>query len=47
MTARDILATYGGDLNDRRDLQLRGAELDRTTEGRWLLDGVADRLATR
>jgi adenylosuccinate synthase len=46
ITAREILATHGGDPNDRRDLQLRGAELERTTEGRWLLDGVVDRLAT-
>jgi adenylosuccinate synthase len=46
ITAREILATLGGDPNDRRDLQLRGAELERTTKGRWLLDGVVDRLAT-
>jgi adenylosuccinate synthase len=46
ITAREILATLGGDPNDRRDLQLRGAELERTTEGRWLLDGVVNRLVT-
>jgi adenylosuccinate synthase len=46
ITAREILATHGGDPNDRRDLQRRGADLERTTKGRWLLDGVVDRLAT-
>ncbi len=46
ITAREILTTLGADPTNRRDLQLRGAELERTTQGRWLLDGVVDRLAT-
>lgn len=45
ITAREILSALGGDPNDRYSLQVRGAELERETQGRWLLDGVLDRLA--
>jgi len=46
ITAREILATLGSDPNDRLALQARGAELELATSGRWLLDGVIDRLAS-
>ncbi len=47
ITAREILAGLGSDPNNRADLQARGAELERATSGRWLLDGVIAKLPQR